>query len=143
MSLIRERGVSVATTLRLTPQRRAVLEVLRDSHDHPTATDVYDRVRTRLPGVGAATVYRTLSLLVETGAALELSLGAEPSAARFDANTTRHDHLVCESCGVAVDVDLPLSRRRLADLADHTGFAISTYDLQFRGRCPACQHRKD
>jgi len=51
------------TTLRLTPQRRAVLDVLRECDDHPTAADVLTRVRRRHPGIGAATVYRSLALL--------------------------------------------------------------------------------
>ena len=53
--------------LRLTPQRRAVLDVLEAARDHPTASDVYDRVRLHAPGIGAATVYRTLQQLAEDG----------------------------------------------------------------------------
>lgn len=126
------------STVRLTPQRRAVLEVLRESTDHPTAADVYERVRAQTPGVGAATIYRSLALLVSSGAALELNLGAG-AASRYDANTNRHDHLVCEVCGCAVDVDSPLSPRALADLESASGFALSGYDLQFRGICPQCR----
>ena len=60
--------------MRITPQRRAVLEVLHAAHDHPTAADVFERVRRVHPGIGAATVYRTLGLLVDSGEALELNL---------------------------------------------------------------------
>jgi Fe2+ or Zn2+ uptake regulation protein len=126
------------STLRLTPQRRAVLEVLRESTDHPTAADVYERVRAQTPGVGAATIYRSLALLVGSGAALELNLGAG-AASRYDANTNRHDHLVCEVCSRAVDVDSPLSPLALADLETDSGFSLSGYDLQFRGVCPECR----
>src|SRR3954447_3895909 len=89
--------------VRLTPQRRAVLDVLRGCADHPTAAEVLERVRQRHPGIGAATVYRSLGLLVETGEALELSLG-DGASARYDGNVTVHDHLVCDACGRAVDV---------------------------------------
>ena len=129
--------MSTSTDLRLTPQRRAVLDVLTAAHDHPTATEVYERVRATTPGIGAATVYRTLSLLVSTGHALELNLG-EGNAARYDARVDRHDHLVCERCGRALDVDAPVPTALLRSVADSTGFAVTSYDLQFRGVCPDC-----
>ena len=131
-----------ATELRLTPQRRAVLDVLEASRDHPTAADVYHRVRDQSPGIGAATVYRTLALLVREGRALELQLGdsapGKGNAARYDANTGRHDHLVCETCGRAVDIDSPVPDDLVATLASSSGFRITSYDLQFRGLCPDC-----
>ena len=126
--------------LRLTPQRRAVLTVLEQSHDHPTAADVYDRVQQLLPGIGAATVYRTLGLLVEHGHALELSITA--GASRYDANIGRHDHLICESCGTAIDVDMPIPAKLAKALEAETGFTITGYDLRFRGRCPHCSQHK-
>ena len=73
--------------LRLTPQRQAVLDVLRTSPDHPTAQDVFDRVRRTAPGIGAATVYRALNLLVEQGYALELALGDATGGSSSTATT--------------------------------------------------------
>jgi Fur family ferric uptake transcriptional regulator/Fur family peroxide stress response transcriptional regulator len=122
--------------LRMTPQRAAVLEVLRAAHDHPTAQEVYERVRDRSPGIGFATVYRSLNLLVQGGQALMLALG--DSAARYDANVARHDHLVCDECGRAVDVDARVPARLLDSVAGDSGFTVTGYDLQFRGRCPDC-----
>ncbi len=124
--------------VRLTPQRRAVLDVLRASHDHPTAQDVLDRVRRTSPGIGAATVYRALNMLVRNGQALELGLG--DAAARYDANTTRHDHVVCVRCGAAADVDAPLPARVAREVAEVSGFAVTGHDLRFTGLCPTCQH---
>ena len=121
----------------MTPQRQAVLDVLHSSPDHPTAADVLERVRATRPGVGAATVYRALALLVENGQALELTLG-DGTSARYDGNVDRHDHVVCTSCGRAVDVDTALPPQAVRTLSRRTGFSISGYDLQFRGRCPAC-----
>jgi Fur family transcriptional regulator, peroxide stress response regulator len=127
----------VSVEIRMTPQRQAVLDVLHRSHDHPTAAEVYDRVRAGAPGIGAATVYRTLALLVESGQALELSL-ADGARARYDGNVARHDHVVCTQCGRAVDVSSPLPAGAVPALARRTGFAISNYHLQFHGRCPDC-----
>lgn len=123
--------------VRSTPQRRAVLDVLASATDHPTAADVFERVRAAVPGIGAATVYRTLGLLVESGQALELSLG-DGASARYDANIARHDHLVCTACGRVEDVQAPLPHRATSGLAARTGFTITGYDLQFRGLCPHC-----
>jgi Fur family ferric uptake transcriptional regulator/Fur family peroxide stress response transcriptional regulator len=123
--------------LRLTPQRQAVLDVLTAAHDHPTAAQVFDRVRDRVPGIGAATVYRTLSLLVDEGQARLLSLG-EGASARYDANTSRHDHVLCVDCGAAMDVDAPLPSTALRAMSAHTGYDLTDYDVQFRGRCPSC-----
>jgi Fur family ferric uptake transcriptional regulator/Fur family peroxide stress response transcriptional regulator len=126
------------TEWRLTPQRRAVLEVLEAATDHPTAAEVFERVRVASPGIGPATVYRSLGLLVANGLALELSLG-DGAAARYDGNVSRHDHLVCTSCGAASDIQTALPPQVVELLTDRTGYAISHYDVQFHGLCPNCQ----
>jgi Fur family ferric uptake transcriptional regulator/Fur family peroxide stress response transcriptional regulator len=126
------------TSFRLTPQRRAVFDVLRASHDHPTAREVFERVQRISPEIGPATVYRSLALLVESGQALELALGGGASA-RYDANIARHDHLVCAGCGRAVDIDTPVSARTVAGLEAESGFVVTGYDLQFRGVCADCR----
>jgi Fe2+ or Zn2+ uptake regulation protein len=140
--------------LRLTPQRRAVLDVLRGCTDHPTAAQVIDRVRHQHPGIGAATVYRTLGLLVGTGEALELSLG-DGASARYDGNTSQHDHVVCDRCGRAVDVPRTTATSMATaarGIARDTGFDVTGYDLRFHGQCRHCQadqqwpegrHRRD
>jgi Fur family ferric uptake transcriptional regulator/Fur family peroxide stress response transcriptional regulator len=120
----------------MTPQRRAVLDVLRAARDHPTASEVCDRVRAVAPGVGAATVYRALAMLVATGQALELNLGGAAST-RYDARVEGHDHAVCTRCDRAVDVRA--AEPELRRVAATTGFEITGYDLQFRGICPTCQ----
>jgi Fe2+ or Zn2+ uptake regulation protein len=124
--------------LRLTPRRQAVLDVLRSADDHPTAAQVFERVRASQPGIGAATVYRTLGLLVADGHARLVALG-DGSSGRYDANIDRHDHVVCVGCGAAVDVDARLSPEAVANVAADTRYDLLDYDLQFRGRCPACR----
>jgi Fe2+ or Zn2+ uptake regulation protein len=124
------------TPVRLTPQRQAVLDVLRCADDHPTAADVYERVRDTSPRIGAATVYRTLALLVGTGQAQELHLGGH--ASRYDANINRHDHMVCSGCHRAMDLEAGLTPALVAEAARSTGFTVTGYDLQFRGLCPTC-----
>lgn len=123
--------------LRLTPQRAAVLDVVRHAGDHPTARDIYQRVRSARPGIGFATVYRALNLLVAHGQALELQLG-DGAVARYDGNTGHHDHVVCAACGAVADLSVPLPADLNARAAAATGFAVMGYALRFEGRCPDC-----
>jgi Fur family ferric uptake transcriptional regulator/Fur family peroxide stress response transcriptional regulator len=122
--------------LALTPQRRAVLDVVAAADDHPTAAEVLDRVRELVPGVGPATVYRTLALLVDSGQVAEVRMGH--GAARYDRTTGHHDHLVCDDCGGVEDVRAPLQRGALAAVAAASSFAVSGYDLRIHGRCRSC-----
>ena len=123
--------------LRLTPQRRAVLDVVAQSDDHPTAGQVLDRVRQRVEGVGAATVYRTLARLTESGQVAELRLG-EGQALRYDRSVHRHDHLVCTGCGEVRDADVRLEAGALTGLAKTTSYTVDGYDIQLHGRCARC-----
>lgn len=126
-----------APALRLTPQRRAVLDVVAESDDHPTAGQVLERVRERVEGVGAATIYRMLALLVESGQVAELRLG-EGQALRYDHTVHRHDHLVCTACGQVEDTHVKLDAGALAELTDMTSFTVTGYDVQLHGRCAPC-----
>jgi Fur family ferric uptake transcriptional regulator len=122
---------------RVTPQRRAVAEVLAGDHVHLTAEEVHERARDVLPEVSLATVYNTLGELVAMGEVVELRVGAGPS--RYDPNSvTAHHHLACTSCGSLFDVHPSgLDELRLTPSQRH-GFVIDDVDITFRGRCARC-----
>jgi Fe2+ or Zn2+ uptake regulation protein len=122
----------------MTPQREAVLEAVRSSRVHPSADDVLRDVRRRTPGIGVATVYRTLDLLVRSGHITELRLGDE-SVTRYDGNARRHDHVICSGCGRIFDVEVSLPRTVVAAAGGQADVVIEDYDLQFRGRCEPCR----
>lgn len=122
---------------RLTPQRAAVLDVVREATDHPTAREIYRRVRARQAGIGFATVYRTLNLLVAHGEILELNLG-DGAVARYDGNTGQHDHVLCMDCGAAADVRIELPAQAQIQAEADSGFTVTGYELQFMGRCRDC-----
>jgi len=122
---------------RVTPQRRAVAEVLTGEHVHLTADEVHRRARTRLPEVSLATVYNTLGELVEMGEVLELRIGDGP--ARYDPNARRpHHHLVCTSCGDLLDVQPAGVDGLQLQRSQRHGYVIDDVDVTFRGRCPRC-----
>ncbi len=81
--------------LRRTPQRLAVYEHLSRSDAHPTAEDVYQSVRTQLPRISLATVYKALEALVSVGVATKLAPGPRGTRSRYDARPDRHYHFRC------------------------------------------------
>ena len=122
---------------RNTRQRTVVLEELRKVTCHPTAAELYEIARTRLPKISLGTVYRNLELLAQNGVIQKLDInGAE---ARFDGNPARHYHVRCTRCGRVDDVhDLPedFVKGQVQSLA---GYDIVGFRLDFVGVCPDCQ----
>jgi len=120
--------------LRLTPQRRAVIEVLADNTSHPIADEVARHVADRVPGVSLSTVYKTLHEFAAVGLIRELDL---PGPMRFDSDVSAHAHLICADCGTVVDI--PLTPSLEAALHDATtGLEISGVDITLRGSCASC-----
>jgi Fe2+ or Zn2+ uptake regulation protein len=128
---------SAQAPVRLTPQRAAVLDVVRASRDHPTAREIFARVGTVRPGIGFATVYRALGLLAAHGLVRELNLG-DGASVRYDGNTRPHQHVVCTDCGSFADVSVELPSTIADAVSTATGYAVKGYDVRFQGRCPNC-----
>src|SRR3989442_12259218 len=91
-----------AAGLKLTPQRMAIVRELADDETHPTAQELFDRLRPSLPTMSFATVYNTLDALASAGLCAALSLS--PGASRFDPNMEAHHHAVCDRCGLVRDI---------------------------------------
>ncbi len=126
----------VADGLRLTPQRLAILEVLRGTASHPDADWVHREVRRKLPHISLGTVYRNLAELARAGLIQELVLG---QASHWDGRVAAHEHLVCVRCGRVTDVELPVLSVELDRAAAQvSGYAIRGHHLQFTGLCPDC-----
>ena len=133
---------------RLTPQRQAVIEALADSHSHPTAAELYERVRARYPMMGLATVYKTLELLLDLGEVVETGLG--PGGARYEPNLHPHVNLVCRKCGRVADVPLTATAGDVgqpltwvAGRAAEVGFTIQGGHIEYFGVCAACAVGRD
>lgn len=122
--------------LRMTKQRRIILEELSKVKTHPTADEVHRLVRRRIPNISLGTVYRNLDVLSESGFIRKLELGGVQR--RFDGLTEDHYHVRCVKCGRVDDVPIsPLpgveqSARRLS------GYRILSHSLEFVGLCPRC-----
>ena len=122
---------------RTTRQRKVILEELRMLDTHPSAADLYEIVRRKLPRISLGTVYRNLELLASSGAILKLESGG--GQARFDGNPDRHHHVRCSVCGRVDDVHRPVGDRGLAKIGTLEGYEITDFRLEFIGVCPACQ----
>lgn len=122
--------------LPVTPQRQAVLEALAKRDDHPSADDLFDEVKGTIPGISRTTVYRVLETLVKIGVAQKI--GTHESRARFDADTSRHPHLVCVGCGLLLDCgEIQIGDLMPADV-ELRGFRLLGYSVQFTGLCADC-----
>lgn len=117
-------------------QRACILEAVQHSGDHPTAEAVYRLVKPVLPAIGLATVYRNLRTLAEAGQIRRVT--APDGVDRFDGRLQAHDHLICETCGRVVDVDLDFSPDLLRQVRAQTPLTVTGCRLELRGLCPGC-----
>ena len=125
------------TMMRLTTQRQIILEELAKVKTHPTASELYDMVRKRLPRIGLGTVYRNLELMAENGMILKLEVGGTQK--RFDATTDTHYHIRCSSCGKVDDIDTPVMDELVREAAASSSYQVLGHHVEFSGICQACQ----
>lgn len=124
--------------LKMTPQRRAIVEYLQDATHHPTADEVLKAVNERFPMTSRATVYNTLNWLKGAGLVREVFEGGH---VRFDPNTSDHHHFVCRRCGRVEDVE----RELIGDFQIDTFSGhqkIDYFEVTLRGLCSDCQSDK-
>ena len=120
---------------RKTRQLEVVWEAIKDDISHPTADQVYARVRERFPNVSLGTVYRNLQKLVADEKLQVLMIGR---AQHFDPLVKRHQHFICEKCGRVFDV-LVESRDEIKPAKlPHAGFKVTSHQLAFYGVCKPC-----
>ncbi len=113
-----------------TPQRVAVLEAI-SAEQHQSL----EGIRSRCPGVGMVTVYRTLDLLSGLGLVRRLDLGDGP---RYELAEDHHHHLICEDCGNVTEFEqCPLDPRQLPEVGGD--FEVRAHSLEVYGRCSACR----
>lgn len=120
---------------RLTPQRQAVVETIDGWQGGFTAVEVYDRARQAEPGLGIATVYRTIDLLRRAGSVRPLTVGGRPEYVRCSPG--HHHHLICVSCGSVEETDL-CGAPSDSELQRRHGFSAEAHEVDVYGTCRAC-----
>jgi Fur family ferric uptake transcriptional regulator len=126
--------------LRMTRQRKVVLEELRKLNTHPSADQIYKVVRHRLPRISLGTVYRNLEVLSELGEIQKLELSG--LLKRFDWNTKKHYHIRCVRCSRIDDAPIAPLNQLDNELNGATVFEIIGHNLEFTGLCPECSGKE-
>lgn len=125
--------------LKMTPQRLAIVRLFAGDDSHPTAQDLFERLRPDFPSMSFATVYNTLDALVSAGLGGTLRLGG---AARFDPNVAAHHHAVCDRCGAVKDVPaetlVPNAKAVERLRKEANGFSVRAIERVYRGLCAKC-----
>lgn len=122
-----------AEGVRVTRQRLAILQVLREASDHPRAEDILTRARQQDPSVSQATVYRTLSMLEKAGTVHRNEF--DGAGARFElADRQHHDHLIDLETGAVIEFHSPRIEQLQAEIAAELGYEIDWHRLELYGR---------
>lgn len=123
---------------RLTGARRSIAALIADRDGHFTAADLVADAQARRLGIGRATIFRTLDVLVELHAVERLDLPTGEHA-YVACEPVHHHHVVCSVCGASRDVGDAGWRTVVRDIERRTGYQIDDHRLELFGRCPDCQ----
>ena len=132
-----------AAGLKVTPQRMAIVHEVAGDESHPSAHELFERLRQMMPTMSFATVYNTLSALCDAGLGRQLSL--VPGSARFDPTPQPHDPVVCDVCGAVRDIPAPVPARSSSAQVDlglttaAPGFFVRSVERIVRGLCVHCR----
>ena len=127
--------------MRMTRQRAVILEELRNSEAHPSADQLYQMVRKKLPRISLGTVYRNLEILSELGKIQKLELSG--ALKRYDGDPRRHYHIRCVQCNSVVNAPLAPLNQLEDELYKTTVFEIIGHNLEFTGLCPSCSLKQE
>jgi Fur family peroxide stress response transcriptional regulator len=122
---------------RMTPQRIELVRLVASSEGHPSAAQIYARMKRRFPTVSQATVYKTLALLKDMGQVLEIDLH---EGRHYDGNRPQpHPHLVCVKCNKIVDAEVSLDKDSTRTLEELSGYTILRHQISLFGLCSDCK----
>lgn len=125
--------------LKSTRQRDLILQSFLASDRHLSIEDLYLQLREKHPGIGYATVYRTLKLFAESGIAREMQFGDGQTRYEQVEQGEHHDHLICTRCGVITEFANETIEKIQEEVAANHGFLIQTHRLDLYGLCPRCR----
>lgn len=127
----------MAATLRMTHQREIILQELSRCGTHPTADDLYEQVRKKLPRISLATVYRNLEILSEAGLIKKLEVSGRKK--RFDWDLVEHNHISCIRCHRVDNIETTAAQIDATGSIQHKGYNLSGFRIEFFGICPECR----
>lgn len=125
--------------LKLTSQRELILRAFINHGGHISAEELYDDVKKDNPGIGQATVYRTLKLLAEAGIANDVSFDEGITRYEHIGEDEHHDHLVCTRCSRRVEFNDPAIEELQVKQARKQGFLLDSHRMILYGICRDCK----
>ncbi|NDV24140.1 Fur family transcriptional regulator [Desulfovibrio sp. JC022] len=129
--------------LKMTPQRRTILQVFLAEEGHISSEELYNLVRAEDSSIGQATVYRTLKLLADSGIAKSVDFNDGVIRYEHKYGHEHHDHLVCERCGKTIEaVDNEIEHLQ-EELAKKYGFELTHHEMYLFGVCKECQGKSE
>lgn len=125
--------------LKMTPQRRLILDTMIKQDDHVSSEELYARVKKKDPSIGQATVYRTLKLLNDSGLVEPLDFADGVTRYEPSYGKEHHDHLICEKCGKNIEILDETIENRQDELAKEHGFTLLRHKMYLYGICADCR----
>lgn len=125
--------------LKLTPQRRMIIDIIHDAHSHLTGENIIDCVQSKMPGVNKSTIYRTLDILEQAGCVFKSESGNH--FIYHHAEEGHHHHLVCRRCGKTMECSENLFNQVEQSLAEKYGFRVSFKHIVMSGLCDTCKNK--
>lgn len=127
--------------LKRTRQRDLILQTFLATTTHLSTDELYQLLRRDNPGIGYATVHRTLKLFAESGIAIERNFGDGQTRYELTDGEEHHDHLICTSCGRIIEFEDPKIEQLQAEIASRHGFEIVDHRLELFGFCAECSRK--
>lgn len=125
----------MAVVTKHSKQREALVELLKSTKTHPTASWLYENLRADFPNISLGTVYRNLKMLSDSGSILRLDIGS--GTEHYDGFTHNHYHFVCNDCGSVLDIEANFDELNMF-AQNTTGGTIENHSLIFYGKCSQC-----
>jgi len=122
--------------MKITPQRLMIFEILENNTSHPSADEIFKKVKKIYPTVSFTTIYKTLEVLRDLGELKELTI--DDARKHYDPNTSSHHHIICSSCKTILDVFEDFSSRIKLPESFKAAYTISNFQVSFYGTCKEC-----
>lgn len=124
---------------KITPQRLGIFKILENNLEHPSAEDIFAKIKKTYPTISFTTVYKTLDILERMGEILKITIDDERK--HYDPNTETHHHIICTECNKISDVDADSVSPQLSDEILEE-FTPVRYHVSFYGTCKNCLSRQ-
>ena len=122
--------------MKITPQRLMIFKVLENNTSHPSAENVYKKVKRIYPNVSFTTIYKTLETLRELGEVREFTI--DDDRKHYDPNTSIHHHVICSTCKRILDVFEDFTPHVKLPASVKKDYTVSGFQIFFHGICKEC-----